>query len=277
MKQTVNRLASSFHESFIPERIYLSALLNYSVSAQPETAKQIAEITGIPQGSSSGKVTAHLAYARGMGLVELSSEKGLFKPVLTSLGALVRENDEYIGEPISQLLMHYNLCRPSGGAELWYHTFSRSQSVLGKLFSRKDLETFLESSLGKNISTIGPLLNMYSEDNSFSRCRVLTVTGDQIERKAAPFQKDYMKGYATIFLREWGANFPDRQQATLVEFEEGTNFFAILGWSERQCAEALEEFSSMKVIKVDRMLGSPVITKLSDSETLMETIYSDLA
>jgi hypothetical protein len=84
-------LPINFHQTFIPERRYVSSLLQYAASGSKGTLDEIAEQTGIPMGKSSGKAHATIDYARGMNLIELASleEKLVKKPTLTSFGAIV--------------------------------------------------------------------------------------------------------------------------------------------------------------------------------------------
>lgn len=276
MKKTT-RLAVSFHETFVPERIYLTELLKQANAFTGVTFQDISKLTGIPQGSSSGKVSAHIAYAKGMDLLSVQSEKGLHNIQLTTLGCCVAENDIYLSEQFSQILLHMRLCNNVGGAENWYQTFAKSNDVLGLKFKKRDLETYLESVLKKNPGTLGPLLNMYSEESSFGRCAAISSESDLLERKIMPFSSDYMKGYAVTFLQTWNDNFEGREQVTLTEFEDQTGWFAISGWSERQKHEALNEFAAMRLINVDRLLSSPVLTKLTEPELLMESMYNELA
>ena len=67
-------LPLNFHKTFIPERRLIAALLEYAALNKQGSYQDIASETSIPMGKSSGKVPAILDYARGMGLVELSSE-----------------------------------------------------------------------------------------------------------------------------------------------------------------------------------------------------------
>lgn len=71
-----SRLPVTFHQSFIPERAYISALLKYAARAKEGTDQEISAETGIPTGQSSGKVPAMIDYARGMGLIHV--ERDLF-------------------------------------------------------------------------------------------------------------------------------------------------------------------------------------------------------
>ena len=69
-KKNTRRLSRTFHKTFKPERHYISALLRFSASGQDGDFQEIARATGIPMGTSSGKVPAIIEYSKGMGLVK---------------------------------------------------------------------------------------------------------------------------------------------------------------------------------------------------------------
>lgn len=78
-----HRLPVTFHQTFIPERAHISALLKFAASGNESTStplsvtdQEISVETGIPTGQSSGKVPAMLDYCRGMGLIQL--ERGTY-------------------------------------------------------------------------------------------------------------------------------------------------------------------------------------------------------
>ena len=68
-----NRLPRNFHKSFKPERQYINAMLRFAAAGKSGDYQAMAADTGIPMGSSSGKVPAILDYCRGMGLIMLSA------------------------------------------------------------------------------------------------------------------------------------------------------------------------------------------------------------
>lgn len=56
------RLSRSFHQTFIPERHYINALLKFAAKGGQGDIQAISECTGIPTGQSSGKVAPILDY-----------------------------------------------------------------------------------------------------------------------------------------------------------------------------------------------------------------------
>ena len=138
-----NRLPRNFHKTFKPERQYIAAMLRYAAAGKEGDYQAIAADTGIPTGTSSGKVPAILDYCRGMGLLRLSGadRSAIKRPELTSFGRMVLLEDPFLKTAISQWIAHLNLCSPLTGADVWYQLFFVGTQALGKSFPRTKLES----------------------------------------------------------------------------------------------------------------------------------------
>ncbi len=141
------RLPRSFHKTFKPERQYIGAMLKYAGSGRQGDPQEIASATGIPTGTSTGKVPAILDYGRAMGLIQLTGAErsAVKKPELTSFGRIVLLEDPFLKTPITQWIAHLNLCGPIKGADVWYQTFFSGLPSLGMNFERTQLELYLSS------------------------------------------------------------------------------------------------------------------------------------
>jgi len=73
-KDVFQRLPVTFHQTFLPERAHISALLKYAASGKAGTDQEIFTETGAPTGQSSGKVPAMLDYCTGMGLLTVDRD-----------------------------------------------------------------------------------------------------------------------------------------------------------------------------------------------------------
>ena len=130
-----SRLPRNFHRSFKPERQYITAMLRFAASGKEGDYQSIAAATGIPTGSSSGKVPAILDYCRGMGLIRLIGQErsAIKKPDLTPLGRIILFEDPYLKTNISQWIAHFNLCSPNDGSRrvvpnfLWWNAGPRDE------------------------------------------------------------------------------------------------------------------------------------------------------
>lgn len=125
-------LPLNFHKTFIPERRFIAALLEFAALDKQGNYQEISKETGIPMGKSSGKVPAILDYARGMGLIEFIGKRAnsIKKPVLTTLGRVVYLEDKFLGEKMVQWLVHMNLCRNDIGAITWHKAFAKGRNIL---------------------------------------------------------------------------------------------------------------------------------------------------
>jgi hypothetical protein len=70
-------------------------MLRFAASGREGDYQFISAATGIPTGSSSGKVPAILDYCRGMGLIRLTGQErsAIKKPELTPFGRVVLLED----------------------------------------------------------------------------------------------------------------------------------------------------------------------------------------
>ena len=60
----------NFHQTFKPEIQYISSILSISDGSTSYEIKDISNLTGIPNGKSSGKVEPHILYSYYMGLID---------------------------------------------------------------------------------------------------------------------------------------------------------------------------------------------------------------
>jgi hypothetical protein len=270
-----NGLSINFHQTFRPEREYLSQILKVAQKNESFSNEQITDETGIPTGKSSGKVIPTINYAKGMYLIETKKNKDSIHMSLTPLGEMILIEDKYFSESLTQWVLHLFLSRKSGGAKIWYKVFCESTDVLGNRFSRVELDNFLESFFGKkNRSLIGPLVTMYNSSSSFNLAKCLYEKDNELIRNIAPLKDEYIWGYAAIFAHYWETFYSDKKQLTLDEFEEQTSFFKLMGWDEQQMHECINKFSELKIIEADRQMGSPIISIIKDEISIVKNIFS---
>ena len=53
----------NFHQTFKPESQYISSILSIADNNDGLSLREISQLTGIPQGESSGKVEPHIVYS----------------------------------------------------------------------------------------------------------------------------------------------------------------------------------------------------------------------
>ncbi len=274
------RLPFSFHQTFIPERIYVEKLLSFAASEKSGTVQEISAQTGIPMGKSCGKTPAILDYSCGMGLVTLTGKRGATKsPRLTSFGRVVFLEDKFLKLPLSQWLAHFHLCRPDAGAEGWFLTFVKGRPILGDLLDQTRVEQFLQDQSGGQLQTslVGPLFRTYTDPAALLDTRLLVATESASYRRSpAPISNEFLRGYAAWLLSLLETHFPDQREVAANDLQSASGWQDVGGWSSVQCDSLLSLLQDRGFVDVNRHLRPWVITRLSPSSAVWPTIYQDL-
>jgi len=272
-------LPLNFHKTFIPERRLIAALLEYAALGKEGSLQEISEDTGIPMGKSTGKMPAILDYCRGMGLIVVrpGSQKQHKKPVLTSFGEAVYLHDKYLGETLTQWLVHMHLCRDDIGAKAWHEVFARGRNILGASFSTKQLEDYLVSYFGRGKNRTGPLLSAYFDDAALGRAKVLAIEGDFVTRNKAPILASWAVPYSAYILSLLEAFFPKETQITLTDFSEKTLWFDVCLWQEVDIETAFSFVETKGFITIDRQIRPWLIEKKARAQEIWLRIFDEIA
>jgi len=273
-----NLLPLNFHQTFIPERRYVSVLLEVIEDRFETTDKELSELTGIPMGISSGKLPAILAYAKGMGLISIKN--GPKKKIsLTELGEIVKLEDLFLNEELTQWLCHFELCKKTTGTELWYQIFSRSFQNFSSSFSIKQLELFLEQQFGRsNRPLIGPAIRTYFEDASLSLVDVITLVPgekDIYNINTPPLIDSFSFLYSYILLSLWEETIELKNdlQVTITDFNSSTELFNMLNLNSRQLEVFLSLIEAKNVIEIDKQMKPWILKKKCSAASVISKIY----
>jgi hypothetical protein len=272
-------LPINFHKTFIPERHLITALLEYAALGKEGTIHEMAEDTGIPMGKYSGKMQAIIAYCRGMGLitVEPGRDKKYKKPTLTQLGEAIILNDKHLGEPLSQWLVHMNLCRNDIGAKAWHKVFAEGRDVLGVSFTAEQLESYLVDYFGKGRNRTGPLVSAYTDDAALGRAKVLTVKDMVITRHKAPIIPSWATAYSAMIIELLESHFPGQAQVTLTEFTEKTNWFNVCLWHDSDIEAAFSLIEIKGFVVLDRQIRPWILEKKARAQDVWPHVFDDIA
>jgi len=277
--QVHKRLPRNFHKTFVPERQYIYAMLRFAASGQAGDYQKISEVTGIPTGISSGKVSAILDYCRAMGLVQLIGEErsAIKHPGLTPFGRIVLLEDPYLKERVTQWIAHFNLCGPLTGADVWYQIFMEGAQTLGHSFKRKKLEEHLSIVYEtQRSSLIGPAVRMYEEEAAFRACGALSENSDNITRESAPISNEFGFAYGVWMLQLMSDHFPKARQMTVTDLDDKAGWRTIPGWDIDNLQRVIDLIERKGIVEVDRHMNPWL---LSPAAALGETwgkIYDDL-
>lgn len=275
-----NRLPRNFHNTFRPERQYLNAMLRFAASGKSGDYQKIALDTGIPMGTSSGKVPAILGYCRGMGLITLSGSSFLSHkvPELTPFGRIVLAEDPFMTSGVTQWIAHLHLCDSFNGAEVWHQTFFKGSQFLGPCFDRTKLISYLATTLDvkANVGIIGPMVGTYGDSAALSNCGVLTEVSGVITRVAAPVHEEFAYGYGAWLLNLIEDYCDGASQVSVVELDTRSGWRTIPGWSISEHSRVLEMVERKGIIEVDRHMEPWLIYPKSTAESVWGKIYDDL-
>ena len=272
-----DRLAPSFHQTFCPERHYLSQLLEFATVGGVGSTSEISEATGIPTGASSGKVDPIICYARGMGLIVTEPVRaGVMALHPTALCRAVMREYRHLVEESTQWVLHLMLCRRSGGAEIWNAVFVEGGIALGREFTRDDLEQYLANRYGGKSDLIGPLLRTYSDPAALARVGALTEDGGRIHRRRMPNQPALIDAFAALLMICWDDLAADEVQMPLRNIEAGTGLFATTGWGDADVSSMMSAMEAAGILRADRQTGHPILTRTARTEEVLERMYERL-
>jgi hypothetical protein len=198
---------------------------------------------------------------------------------LTPFGRAVLIEDTYLKERVTQWIAHFNMCRPNGGADVWYQTFCKGFRSLGARFSKLELEKYLAAVYGTGAGdTIGPLFGMYTEEAAFALCGVLEFgkNGTKITRKPAPTLNELAVPYSAWILQLIKDHFPKKGQVTVTQLDEVAGLCSIPGWDTQDFERALSLIERRNFIHIDRQMTPWILRPSADADELWGGIYTDL-
>jgi hypothetical protein len=271
-KNKSKRLARNFHRTFIPEKQYLGALLKYAADNGELDMQAIADATGIPTGSSSGKALPTADYCLAMHLVKV--EDG--RLALTFFGRAVLLEDKFFREALTQWIAHLYLCNKEDGAETWYQVFWNGKDILGDRFDQETLEKWICPMIGASDGkSLGPTFRMYSDENSFQKCGAIKDFSGGWKREKAPIDSSFAIGYAAWMIDAIERNKRAGGQITVDELEEFCGFRSITGWTLGESQQVLTMLEQKGIFSIDRHMHPWIVCSKTTSESLWKRLYED--
>lgn len=252
-----------FHQTFPPTPAYIGRILSIA-QGKPRSVREIADLTGIPQGKSSGKVVPHLKYAVYMGLIE----SDITAPMLTPLGEIIRTEDWACSEPLTQWLLHCRLASCTG-APMWYYFVRMLLNQNQQGISRAYLLEQMQIQFG--ITKFPPLLTTYQE---FSAIDYLS-TDSKTTIAIAPqrIEQNYLYLYGYVLLHEWEAALPRTSEITADELN-ALACATVLGLTENQWFEVLEMLASHGICRINKQLSPFTLVRLADTQMIIPKLYT---
>lgn len=252
----------NFHMTFPPTPAYLGRILKIANGTE-YTVEEISDLTGIPQGKSSGKVKPHIAYASYMGLIDES----MFKR--TALGDAVMQEDSVLAETLTQAICHTRITS-CVGASMWNYLFRVLLPENNYKIKKKMISEKMQHKFGINVK-FAPVITMYTKQ--FTNLNILTEEEEYLVCNALPFDNDLLYVYAYGLLFEWEKVFPQEKEITSVQLSD-LKFGAIYGWSQEVEYKVLQLLCDIGVIGMNNQLIPFTVKKYVDSETVIDKLYS---
>lgn len=257
MKDFVN-----FHMTFPPTPAYIGRLLKIA-DGKAYTTTEIAELTGIPEGTSSGKVRPHISYAAYMGLIDPD------KFARTSLGEEVRNEDCMIAEKLTQLLCHIRLCSYSGAA-LWKFMFRKLLPENQGKIGTAALAEAMQREFGASVK-YAPVISMYTKQ--FTKLNLLQTNLNTVSICSLPVEQDMLYVYAYALLYEWELCFSKKMEITEGELSQ-LKFGPCFGWDRRTENDVLQLLADHNIIGMNRQLVPFTVRKLANAQSMIPKLYS---
>lgn len=251
----------NFHGTFPPTPAYIGRILKIA-DGEEKTVEEISELTGIPQGKSSGKVEPHIAYAAYMGLLD----KENFSK--TKLGKTVLKEDSVLSEKLTQLVCHSMLTSITG-AEMWHFFFRELMPENKEGISRLRLTDVMIQKFGT--ARYAPVISTYTKQ--LVKLKLLEDDGDIIKISPLPVERDMLYVYGFALLHEWENIFPNDIEITATQLET-MKFGAAYGWDNNTEYEVLKRLCDKEIIGMNNQLIPFTLKRLTTENTLIPKLYS---
>lgn len=256
------KIGLNFHETFPPTPAYIGRIISVA-DGKERSIKELSQMTGIPQGESSGKCRPHLLYSFLMGLLKEDL------CTITELGEIIRSEDPSCSEELTQWILHKNLVSTTG-APLWNWLFR--QLLPGNNLKVTDdyLTRQAQDQFGVNVKT-GVCKTCYL--NGLSEIDYLDENFSGIAVKPKRVSPEYMFLYAYDLFSEWDAFYAGKNEISADEMFEMKNA-ACFGLTEDEWFEALEMIAGKNLIRINRQLTPFTIIRNASTEAVIPKLYS---
>lgn len=274
----INRSQIRFHETFQPERGYISKILELASSNYVGNKFDISEKTGIPTGKQKGKVEPHIKYAAFMGLITYKCMKGNYYLSLTELGEEVFSQDMYLHEALSKWICHYGISCRDTGAPQWAFLINEAHPGFIQPLSFERLMSCAAIAFDTNITfddAFAVIKRSYS-DGMFADLEFLETDTNEFKFIESFPKDELLYVYAYAILNNWDRSSSDKNEITLNELIDTLSFGKQFGLSDDSVNEVLEELSEEELFSVNRQLFPPTIIRTSTKEDILPLLYSRL-
>lgn len=255
------KIGVSFHNTFPPTPAYIGRILQISDGTKRDI-RTISDLTGIPQGESTGKAKPHLIYSVLMGLLQEDQS------TLTQLGTVVRSEDSNCTEELTQWIMHRHLTS-STGAEMWRYLYRELAPQNNGIMTDDYYTAQLKNRFGAKVNT-SVVKTCYL--NGLTAIEYLDSKDGIVIRKQR-VQREFLYLYAYELLTEWDSVYPGKTEITADEMNL-MHHEACFGLSSSDWFTILEMMASRNLIRLNRQLVPFTIIRSSNITDIIPKLYS---
>lgn len=263
----------NFHQTFCPDKNYISKLLSKTLDLKLVTKEQISEITTIPTGNSSGKVEPTIEYMKYMNLINYTKESNFYTIKTTSLGDVVLREDPYLSEKITLLMLNYFLTSKLFGAEMWYKVLREIPYEYGRNVSVNIVMKDIESYYKKNVK-MGALNSTYINEYSFNEINIVDIDKENYRFKGIKYNYEEIYMYAYTLIKEVEYLDNERKEFTINEIVDDLKWNLGFGWTKDEAYNVLEQFENKGIVKINKQLNPITIIINKESTDILNDIYS---
>lgn len=256
------KIGLNFHETFPPTPAYIGRIISIA-DGKERSIKELSQMTGIPQGVSSGKCRPHLIYSYLMGLLEEDL------CTITKLGEVIRSEDPSCSEELTQWILHKNLVS-TNGAPLWNWLFRYLLPENNMKTTDDYLMKQAQDKFGTNVKT-SVCKTCYL--NGLSEIHYLNENSTGFAVNPQKVITDYLFLYAYDLFSEWDALYAEKNELTADEMFRMKNA-ACFGLTEDGWFEALEMIAGKNLIRINRQLTPFTIIRNASTEVVIPQLYS---
>ena len=269
----------NFAQSFMPERMFLGKLLKMykqyetKVDFLDDTGygdiplfQAVSYHTGIPTGTSSGKVKPHIDYLCAMGLVSAMDDWCR----LTDFGEIVLREDHFLDERLTMLAAHGMICDGESGSLLHADIVKLLQETgpMAKAAIQKQLDL--------NSRALSSFISMYSTGSSFGKANVIRVSGDIISIDSVPLISEFIPMYGAVVVQLFANHFDGRGQVSISEFESKTYLSARYGLTKDMELALFDKLSSSGYVRLSALVDPPVFSISISEQDAWRKLYDNL-
>ena len=230
---------TNFHGKLHLQKFGLHNLLKVIADFKSCTLEEFSARSKLPQGKSSGKVMSFSYYAEYCGLIDCDINSGNYKANLTDLGKAVLNNDPFLLDPKTHLLLYLVISSKVRGNVL-FHTFvnkvipSLNQNISFEIDSLRD--DFSRADMAK--TNFDAVSNFFLE---FDRIPHIKLVDKKMFIEALPLSTQFLPIVENFLLYLW-ANSPhkDAEQISITQILS-MGFHNYFRWTEGYLKRYLEE------------------------------------